>query len=50
MGGDGAFVVENYPVELNMNDIIATFFTVLVVGIAAVWLPVKILTRKLEAV
>lgn len=47
MGGDGAFVVENYPVELHANDIATTFFTVLAVGIAAVWLPVKLLTRKI---
>lgn len=47
MGGDGAFVVESYPVELHMDDIITTFITVLAVGIAAVWLPVKILTRRM---
>ncbi len=47
MGGDGAFVVDSYPVEVHFNDIITTFFTVLAVGIAAVWLPVRILTRKL---
>ena len=47
MGGDGAFVVDSYPVEVHLNDIITTFFTVLAVGIAAVWLPVRILTRKL---
>lgn len=47
MGGDGAFVVDSYPVEVHANDIITTFFTVLIVGIAAVWLPVRILTRKL---
>lgn len=47
MGGEGAFVVDSYPVEVHANDIITTFFTVLAVGIAAVWLPVRILTRKL---
>lgn len=47
MGGEGAFVVDSYPVEVQANDIITTFFTVLAVGIAAVWLPVRILTRKL---
>lgn len=47
MGGDGAFVVDSYPVEVHLNDIITTFFTVLAVGIAAVWLPVRLLTRKL---
>ena len=47
MGGDGAFIVESYPVELHINDIATTFVTVLAVGIAAVWLPVKVLTRKM---
>lgn len=47
MGGDGAFIVESYPVEVHANDIVTTFFTVLAVGIAAVWIPVRILTRKL---
>ena len=47
MGGGGAFIVESYPVELHINDIATTFVTVLAVGIAAVWLPVKVLTRKM---
>lgn len=47
MGGNGAFIVESYPVELHINDIATTFVTVLAVGIAAVWLPVKVLTRKM---
>ena len=46
MGGSGAFVVDSYPVEVHTNDIITTFFTVIAVGVTAVWLPVKALTRK----
>ena len=46
MGGAGNFVVDSYPVELQTGDIATTFFTVLIVGIAAVWLPVKILTKR----
>lgn len=46
MGNAGSFVVDSYPVEVQVNDVMTTFVTVLAVGIAAVWLPVKILTRK----
>lgn len=46
MGGNGGFVVDSYPVEIHAGDVLTTFVTVLIVGIAAVWLPVKLLTRK----
>lgn len=46
MGNAGSFVVDSYPVEVQVNDVMTTFVTVLAVGIAAVWLPVKILTKK----
>lgn len=47
MGNTESFVVSSYPVEVEASDIVTTFVTVLAVGIAAVWLPVRILTRKL---
>lgn len=47
MGSTESFVVNSYPVEVHMDDILTTFVTVLAVGITAVWLPVRILTRKL---
>ena len=46
MGGNGGFVVDSYPVEIHAGDVLTTFVTVLIVGIAAVWLPVKLLTRR----
>ena len=46
MGGGGNFVVDSYPMEIEAGDVMVTFATVLAAGIAAVWLPVKILTRK----
>ena len=46
MGGDGGFVVDSYPVEIHAGDVATTFVTVLIAGVAAVWLPVKLLTRK----
>lgn len=47
MGSAESFVVNSYPVEIQATDILTTFVTVLIVGITAVWLPVKMLTRKL---
>lgn len=46
MGDAGSFVVDSYPVEVHLNDVVTTFITVLAVGVTAVWLPVRILTRK----
>ena len=45
MGGDG-FSVSSYPVIVEFNDVITVFVTVLLVGFAAVWLPVRLLTAK----
>ena len=47
MGNTESFVVNSYPVEIQTKDILTTFVTVLIVGITAVWLPVKMLTRKM---
>ena len=47
MGGAESFVVDSYPIEVHASDILTTFITVLAVGIIAVWLPVRILTRQL---
>ncbi|MBO5865530.1 MAG: ABC transporter permease [Bacteroidaceae bacterium] len=44
--GDGAMVVESYPVEIVASDVVITFFTVIAVGFVTVWLPVKALTKR----
>ena len=44
--GDGAMIVESYPVKIVASDVVMTFFTVIAVGFVTVWLPVKALTRK----
>ena len=44
--GDGAMIVESYPVEIVASDVAITFFTVILIGFLTVWLPVKALTRK----
>lgn len=45
LGGEAeGFVVNSYPVKVEAEDIATTFLTVLIVGLVAVWLPVKLLT------
>ncbi len=46
--GNGAddFVVNSYPVKVEGGDILAVFGTVVITGLIAVWLPVKVLTKK----
>ncbi len=44
--GNGAFVVDAYPVKLKFIDVIYSFVTVAVIGFAAVWYPVKVIVKK----
>jgi lipoprotein-releasing system permease protein len=42
----GSFVVEAYPVSVHPTDIILIFLTVVAVGFASVWLPVRNFVQK----
>lgn len=44
---EGSFIVDNYPVSVYAWDIVGIFFTVLIVGWAAVWYPVRYLTKSI---
>jgi len=44
---EGSFVVDAYPVSIQATDLLLTFLTVLLVGLVAVWLPVRRMTRNL---
>jgi len=44
---EGSFIRESYPVSIHLWDIVAIFFTVLVVGWLAVWYPVRYLSKSL---
>lgn len=45
-GGGGDFIMDSYPVKVVWNDVLAVFVTVLITGVIAVWVPVKLLTKK----
>lgn len=44
--GAGDFVVNSYPVKVETGDIFTIFGTVIATGLVAVWVPVKVLTKK----
>lgn len=45
-GGGDTFIMDSYPVKVETGDVVAVFVTVLVTGFIAVWLPVRLLTRR----
>lgn len=45
-GGAGEYIMDSYPVKVVWSDVVAVFATVLVTGVIAVWLPVKMLTKR----
>ena len=45
--GDGSFAIDSYPVKLDSNDILLVFATVLIIGAAAVGIPVRLLTKRI---
>lgn len=46
-GGNGAFLVEAYPVSVHATDVLLVFATVIAVGFLSVWYPVRYLSKKL---
>lgn len=47
LGAQGGFLVDAYPVKVEIGDVILVFFTVLLTGCMAVWYPVNHLSKKL---
>ena len=45
--GNGAFLVEAYPVSVHATDVLLVFVTVIAVGFLSVWYPVRYLSKKL---
>ena len=43
----GTFVVNAYPVSVHYSDVLIVFITVLAVGWAAAWYPVRYMSRRL---
>lgn len=47
MGNAGSYIVNAYPVSVHYTDVAIVFITVIVVGWAAVWYPVKYMSSRL---
>ena len=45
-GGDDAYIIDTYPVELWPSDVVAVFFAVVALASLAAWYPVKVIVRK----
>lgn len=45
LGSGGGFLVSAYPVSVHADDVVLVFFTVIVIGLLAVWYPVRYLRR-----
>lgn len=45
-GGGGGLIMDSYPIKVLFDDVVAVFVTVLLTGVVAVWLPVRIITKK----
>ena len=43
----GGFIIDHYPVEVNAGDVAIVFVTVIAVGLVAMGLPVRYLTKRL---
>ncbi|MBQ8736580.1 MAG: ABC transporter permease [Bacteroidaceae bacterium] len=43
---EGSYIIDAYPVEVELADIVMIFFTVIVVGALSVWYPARFLSRK----
>lgn len=43
----GSFIIDSYPVSVHPEDVVVIFITVLAVGYAAVWYPVRYFSRRL---
>jgi lipoprotein-releasing system permease protein len=44
--GSGSFVIDAYPVKMQVKDFMYVFLTVLAIGYAAAWYPVRQISRK----
>jgi len=48
--GEGDFIIDAYPVKMQLLDFVYVFITVMVIGLAATWYPVRYLTRKFDQI
>lgn len=47
--GSGSFVIDAYPVSIEIPDLIWIFLTVLLIGYLAAWYPVRYITKRFQS-
>jgi len=47
-GGSGSFIIDAYPVAINLIDVLWSFVAVMIIGVFAAWIPVRFVTKKLK--
>ena len=47
LGAEGQFVVDAYPVRLKVTDLVVVLVSVVAVSAVSVWLPIRLLCRRL---
>lgn len=45
-GGDESYIIDAYPVELWLSDVVAVLFAVVTLAALAAWYPVKVIVRR----
>lgn len=45
-GGSGSFIIDAYPVQMQVMDFVRVFLTVFIIGFAAAWYPVRQISKK----
>lgn len=46
LAGSGSFVIDSYPVNIEIFDIIAVLFAVILIGFIAAWYPIRYITKR----
>jgi lipoprotein-releasing system permease protein len=45
-GGEGSYIVDAYPVQVQLTDFLMVLATVILIGLATTWYPVRQISRK----
>jgi lipoprotein-releasing system permease protein len=45
-GGEGTYIVDAYPVKVMLSDFLYVMITVIIIGAATTWYPVRQISRK----
>jgi lipoprotein-releasing system permease protein len=44
--GSGSFIIDAYPVKMQVKDFLLVFLTVMIIGMGSAWYPVRQISKK----